>query len=260
MSSSHLGLPLTPGLAREIIVELFRGQPQWTTAELIKNVPQVHRQRRGVEGKDTIRNVINKALGYLKEDGYIQRKAYGFWEWIGGSPDAEDLAAAPPSAAPPDDKIKIQQTLGDGPESVYIYYYDAERELANFEGHSTWPCKIGNAGEPVSRILNQTKTARHTLPVFALAIRSDDAEEVERLIHRLFRRAGLWINNDHCGDEWFMTNPEQVAACYLGIENLVTSFRPSLADHLKGGASAGKLIPPHLSGTLLDSPMVDNNF
>jgi hypothetical protein len=227
ISSSHLGLPLTPGLAREIIVELFRHQPQWITAELIVKVPQEHRRRGGIDGKDTIKNVINKALGYLKEDGYIQRKAYGFWEWIGGGPDAGDLAAVPPPAVSPDDKIKIGKTLGNGPESVYIYYYDAERELANFKGHSTWPCKIGNAGEPVSRILNQTKTARHTLPVIALAIRSDDAEEVERLIHRLLRRAGSWINNDHCGDEWFMTTPEQVAACYSGIENLVLEFSPT---------------------------------
>ena len=220
--SSHLGLPLTPGLAREIIVEFFQHQRRWTTAELIEKVPQEHRRRDGVDGKDTIKNVINKALGSLKADGYIiQGKIRGFWEWIGNGVDAGDLAAPPP-AVPPDDKIKVERTLGEGPESLYVYYNDSERELANLKGQSTWPCKIGK-GEPI-RVLNQVGTARHTLPIIALVIRSYDAEEMEKLIHLLFERGGLRINNDRCGVEWFMTTPEQVAACYSGIENIVNEF------------------------------------
>ena len=246
MSSSHLGLPLTPKVARKIIVELFEPQPQWATKALIEKVPQEHRQRDGIDGKDTIKNVINKALGYLKEDGCIQRKGYGVWEWIGAGPDAGDLAPAPLSAVLPDDKIKIEQTLGEGPESVYVYYYDTDRELANFKGHPTWECKIGNAGEPVSRILSQTKTSRHTLPVIALAIRSDDAEGLERLIHRLLRRAGLWKNNDDCGDEWFMTNPEQVAVCYSGLRISSPVFGPLviLLQRLQREPISPSLAPP----------------
>ncbi len=213
--SSHLGLPLTPGLAREIIVELFAHQRLWTTAELIEKVPHEHRQKGGIDGRDAIKNVINKALGYLKEDGCIQRKAYGVWEWIGPDPDAEELAPAPLSAVPPDNKVKVERTLGEGPESLYVYYNDTERELANLKGQSKWPCKIGK-GEPI-RVLNQVGTARHTLPIIALLIRSDDAEGMEKLTHRIFRRAGSGIDNECCGREWFITTPEEVAACYLEI-------------------------------------------
>ena len=250
--SSHLGLPLTPALARKIIGELFQHQRQWTTAELIKKVPEVHDQRGGVDGKDTIKNVVNKALGYLKGDEHIQSKAYGVWESIDHGLDGGDLAATPPSAVPPDDKIKVERTLGEGPESLYVYYNDSERELAILKGHSSWPCKIGNAGDPVSRILNQTRTARHTLPVIALAIRSDDAEEVEKLIHRLFRRAGLWINNEFCGDEWFMTTPEQVAACYSGIENVVNEFSAPVSRWaLKAPVIANALAPATQSSQVI---------
>jgi Meiotically Up-regulated Gene 113 (MUG113) protein len=176
----------------------------------------------------TLSRMSSKALGYLKADGYIiQGKIRGFWEWIGDGVDTGDLAAPPP-AVPPDDKIKVERTLGEGPESLYVYYNDSERELANLKGQSKWPCKIGK-GEPI-RVLNQVGTARHTLPVIALVIRSYDAQEMERLIHLFFERAGLRMNNDRCGVEWFMTNPEQVAACYSGIENLVTSFRRPLAE------------------------------
>lgn len=231
--SSHLGLPLTPGLAREIIEELFQHQRLWTTGVLIEKVPQEHRQKGGIEGRDTIKNVINKALGYLREDGCIQkpfRKAYGVWEWIGSDPDAEALAPASLSVVPPDDKIKVERTLGEGPESLYVYYHDSERELANLKGQSTWPCKIGK-GEPI-RVLTQVGTARHTPPIIALVIRSDDAEGMEKLIHGIFRRDGSGIDNEACGREWFMTTPEEVEACYLGIENLATSFRRPLADPL----------------------------
>jgi hypothetical protein len=241
--SSRSNLPLTPGPARKILAELFNEKPLWRTAALIERVPQKWRDRGGVLGKDTMKNVINKALGYLKRDGCIRRPAYGYWEWIGdGGPAGEDdLASAPPSSVPIEEKItieqtltegpasvekiKIEQTLGEGTESVYVYYYDTDRELANFKGQAAWPCKIGRAGEPVDRILNQTRTARHSLPVFALAIWSDDARGMEELIHQLLQRAGLSIDNDYCGDEWFMTNPEQIAACYSGIEDLVASLR-----------------------------------
>ena len=74
--------------------------------------------------------------------------------------------------------------------------------------------------------------------------RSDDAEEVEKLIHRLFRRAGLWINNEFCGDEWFMTTPEQVAACYSGIENVVNEFSAPVSRWaLKAPVIANALAP-----------------
>jgi hypothetical protein len=46
-----LGLPLTPGLAREIIEELFQHQRLWTTGVLIEKVPQEHRQKGGIERK-----------------------------------------------------------------------------------------------------------------------------------------------------------------------------------------------------------------
>jgi hypothetical protein len=236
-SPSHSGVPLTPGPAREIITELFKEKPQWTTAALIDQVPRKHCQQGGFDGKDSIKNVVNKALGYLKEDGCVRRKSYGNWERIAEDLDAAadvlDLPAAPPSAVIlPQDKIKIERTLGEGPESLYVYYYNTDRELADLKGQSTWPCKIGNAGHAVERVLNQARTARHSLPVIALVIRSDDAEELERLIHRLFKRARLWIDNDYCGDEWFITNPEQVASCYSAIEDLVRSLRLSGQDRV----------------------------
>jgi hypothetical protein len=225
---SNSGVPLTPSVAKSIIVELFEDKPQWTTAELIQKVPAIHRDRGGVPGRDSIKNVINKALGYLDDDGFIHNKAYGVWERTGEDvhgPHLVEEAAQAPAAVQP--RIKVEKILGEGPESVYVYYYESERELATYRKDSVWQCKIGESGtsDPIDRVIAQCGTSRHTLPKIPLVIKSYDSEGIEKLIHRVFRLAGLGIKNDSCGDEWFMTNPQQIDICYESIHDLIQKLR-----------------------------------
>jgi hypothetical protein len=228
--ASHSGLTLTPGVAKKIIVGLFKSEPRWTTAKLIQKVPEIHSEQGGGGGKDSVKNVINKALGYLKEDGFIHRKDYGVWEKTDEDFEAAELEEERPQlTAATEAKIKVGKTLGEGPESMYVYYHDSDRKLPVVNGDPVWPCKIGESGtsDPVERVITQCGTSRHTLPEIPLVIKSEDSEGIEKLIHRVFRLAGLWIKNEACSDEWFKTNPQQVEACYAAINDCIVKLRPS---------------------------------
>jgi hypothetical protein len=178
--SSHSGLTLTPGVVKRIMKELIKHKPRWTTAELIKKVPAIHNEREGLAGKDSVKNVINKALGYLKENGLIVRKDYGVWEKTDGDFDAADWEEEPlRSATVTETKIKVGKTLGEGPESIYIYYHDNDRKLALGKGDSIWQCKIGESGtsDPVERVIAQCGTSR-THPA------GDSARDQKRRLRR----------------------------------------------------------------------------
>lgn len=222
--SSLSGIPLTPEIACRYSRELFNERARWTTRELTAEVVHRHRRAGGADAKQTIKNVINKALGVLKKNGFIQKNAYGHWE-RNQTPDAGDSVETALPNVLSQNKIRVERTIGEGPQFVYVYYYENDKKVANNEGRSIWECKTGKStGDPVDRILNQSKTARHTLPIIALVIRCDDAQGTEKLLHDLFRYAGVWKKNHGCGDEWFVTSPERVAACCSEIEKLVKTL------------------------------------
>jgi hypothetical protein len=100
-------------------------------------------------------------------------------------------------------------------------------QLAILEEGPVWPCKIGKSGtgDPVERVTSQCQTSWHTLPEIPLVIRTDDSEGIEKLIHGVFDVVGLRIENDGCGKEWFITNPQQIEACYLAINDCLLKLR-----------------------------------
>ena len=218
------GISLTPAIARNYILESFSHRAQWTTGELKHEVVQRHRRAGGADARQMIQDVVNKALLSLKKSGFIRQLAYGFWKKT-LVPDAGNSVETAPAKISSDNGIRVERTISEGPESIYVYYFENEKKVAKYEGRSVWECKIGKStGDPIDRILNQSKTARHTLPIIALAIRCDDAEGTERLLHQFFRYAGVWKKNEGCGEEWFLTNPERVAACYLEIDKLAKTL------------------------------------
>lgn len=84
--------------------------------------------------------------------------------------------------------MKILKSLGQGDESVYLYYYPNDKILADTLGVKVWECKIGMTatGDTVQRVESQCKTARHQEPVIALEIRTDNAALLESDLHRMF--------------------------------------------------------------------------
>lgn len=121
--------------------------------------------------------------------------------------------------------LKIGKTIGNGPESVYVWYAKADFDLAKRQGKRNWPCKIGcTKGNPTARIIAQGPfTAFHSEPIIPLVIRARDSRTLEILIRATLEYAGRRIKNTR-GTEWFYTNPHEIDALYRALGRITKSM------------------------------------
>ncbi len=102
-----------------------------------------------------------------------------------------------------------EHVIGDGPESVYVYYYPAYKNLAKLLGNSSWPCKIGRTvGRVSERVIGQG-TALPERPRLTIVWKTDRSEVWEKVLHNLLKSYGQDIP-EAPGKEWFITTPEEI--------------------------------------------------
>ena len=112
-------VPLTPGVARGIVVELFQEQQVWERAALATKVAEIHRQRGGQPGQQSPLNVVKRVLSSLNKGGKVKNFAFGRWRWTGSPVDkaaSADTAASEglPHPVPPGPKPKLPgRVFGD---------------------------------------------------------------------------------------------------------------------------------------------------
>jgi hypothetical protein len=238
--------PLTPSIARRLIVSVLEaaGRPMKRN-ELAQSVVAQHLASGGTPGQQPPQRIVKKALGYLQEDGRVE-KADGFARWR-LRPQADSATVVTDAALEPLDSSNDEhedsdpvalgseppavagyRRLGSGPECVYVYYYPNDQELAQLKGCSVWGCKIGKteSTDPTARIAGQgARTARPQPPTVALVIQTDDCSALERALHSSLRLLDAQDPNAE-GDEWFLTNPEQIERWYMKFQEALTSLRP----------------------------------
>ena len=228
------GVPLMAGVARRILEkEVFPRQAQWRRADLAAEVDRIHLARGGAKGVQDTVSVVKKALKVLLEDGKVESLAYGLWRWKSpeGYPQsapATDAESLPTLLTEPEvEEIVAERQVGEGPETVYVYYNPNDKKLADFEGRATWECKIGRtaAADPIGRIVGQgAKTALSRLPAVGLVIRSQDSAALEKALHASLRLLESEVE-DSPGTEWFMTSPGLVEAWYSRFLDGLSALR-----------------------------------
>jgi hypothetical protein len=127
--------------------------------------------------------------------------------------------------------LMIERIIGEGAESVYLYYHDAHAEIARRDGLAVWECKVGStAGAVDSRIIGQgALTCFPRPPIIGLVIRTDNARSLERLLHDALALAGRRITGGG-GSEWFLTSPDHLGRWYeafLGSISILRDHRES---------------------------------
>jgi hypothetical protein len=183
---------------------------------------------------------VNKALKLLADQGIIESPRVGWWKIV--QPLEQCSLAVPPTDIPapesdeteaeaepepepePERRVHIQREIGNGPESVYVYYHDAYAELARRKGLFEWECKVGSTlGDPDLRVIGEgALTAFPRCPIIGLVIRTENARSLERAIHAALTLAGKRIEGGG-GYEWFLTSPDRGRA--LGPAILVYPHR-----------------------------------
>ena len=108
---------------------------------------------------------------------------------------------------------EAERTIGSGRNSVYLYYYQWDRENATSNGRDVWECKIGKAERPLQERLREQATDTEKFKL-GLHIQIDDnPREIERPIHDELKKRGRHEKKS-LGREWFRTSPREVEEIY----------------------------------------------
>ncbi len=210
----YRGIALTPKIIEKLIVELFPSQLV-TRQEIISAVLKRHLEQGGEKPNSQIVASTKKALQNLTKLGMVTNPSVGYWK-ISGANVLEDnkendtkikeITIVEESEL----KEKPEFTFGQGPYSVYLYYFKTYKDLAEKEGDLVWPCKIGKTNvDPVSRIINQVGTGLPEIPKIGLLIYTIFPNEVEKCLHAILTIRGKKIDSSP-GNEWFSTSPSEV--------------------------------------------------
>ena len=198
----YSGKRLKMSMARELIIELFKGQTV-PKQDIISRVDKIHLERGGKPSENIIHPVTD-ALNTMKRKELANNPnpGDGIWTIIGETAAEEDE-----EIDDSDNSTDEVRRIGSGSSSVYVYYYPAYKERAELREEETWPCKIGRSeyANPIHRIREQAGTGMPEKPEIALIIQTNVPEDVEDAIHRLLARVP-----DAPGTEWVLTNPSKV--------------------------------------------------
>lgn len=203
--------PLTPGIAQNLIIELFAGQTV-QKQEIMRVVDETHRERGGLPSRARFNNPVTLALSRMKREGQAENPHQGVW-FISSSPQ-EDENVDDEGVNSEETDLDSARTVGSGEGSVYLYYFPAYKRLAELQGEQVWPCKIGKArNDPISRISSQTRTALPEHPEVGLIIKTDELRLMETTIQNILKLQGKH-KQDAPGTEWFITSPGEVEQVY----------------------------------------------
>ncbi len=109
--------------------------------------------------------------------------------------------------------FKAEKTIGSGRNSVYLYYYQWDRDSAKSNGLNVWECKIGRAAE---HQLEKRLRAQATDPEnfkLGLHIQTDNSAEIEGRIHDELKEREKHLC-ESLRTEWFLTSPSEVEDIY----------------------------------------------
>ena len=227
----YKNIPLTPRIATDNVHEHLSTQAKpIRRVELIRHVADRHLSLGGtIVGNPQGR--VMTALRRLVDEGKVSNPSFGWYllntqstaEITNLSVDQTPLAEILQNEV---ELIASEIVIGNGDESVYVYFSDAERKLAKFEKRDWWPCKVGfTAGNLTTRILSQGPlTSMSQLPVVGLVIKTDDGHALERIIHYALGVADAQID-DALGSEWFNTSPEKIKSWFENYALAIASLR-----------------------------------
>ena len=212
MEYKYQGLELTPGIFRELLIDLFDGK-QFTRQDAVNIVTRYHTDHGGILQKPTYIPTFKKTSLLMRNEGLV-KAGYGVWRLNYKKNQIEIMPAAKKDIIP---AYTADKEIGSGKKSIYVYYYDNYKELASLKNSKIWERKVGRTDvDPISRVVGQAGTCYPEMPHIALVIYCDDSNLLEKAIHDVLRLRNRWLS-DSPGKEWFLTSPEEVEEIYNSI-------------------------------------------
>lgn len=214
------GFPLTPAVASSLIGQLFNGKDV-KRSEIINKLMNHHIQSGGVKGNANITANVKIALQTLEKKGLaLKLPIKGFWKILPNDihqlpiDDEEIQDRTLVSMREQQKPIAVYPIVGDGTESVYLYWFPSHKELATLKTEAVWKCKIGRSlGNVEERVNDQCGTSNAEAPIIGLVIKTPNCAELEEVLHKILKFKGKHVQ-DAVGKEWFLTSPNEVLLLY----------------------------------------------
>lgn len=212
MSYPYNSLELTPAIFKELLITLFDGK-QFDRAIAVDTITKYHSENGGKLSKPSYIQTFKKACAYLKDSG-LTNVGYGVWKLNYEKTETEVVSS---SRQKEEISYSVDKELGSGEKSVYVYYYDSYKNLAELNKKNAWECKVGRTDvDPIARVIGQAGTCYPELPHVALIIYCDDSSLLEKTLHDILKLRGKWLSESP-GREWFLTSPEEIEEIYKSI-------------------------------------------
>jgi len=199
-------LELTPSIFGKLVVQLFSTGEWVHRSDIVRDVCKYHLDNGGICNKREYISVFKKAIKPLVDDGVLIPRGFssGLYRIPICNLDQDDCGSS-------NSDVLI---IGDGSESVYLYYYNSGRV-----DDEKYLCKIGKTKGSVQNRVNSQCTSSIEKPVIGLIIHCDNCSILEKLIH-------LWLdflgrhNDVAAGKEWYYTSVDEVKRMYSFINSM----------------------------------------
>lgn len=217
----RLRVAMTASHIRPFVLEVLGERGPMRRDQLLAELKDAYARAGGAPVEDAKQLTrLKKALCALKNDGEVANPGYGVWMIADMEADEiEKLVDRVEQASEDDDDVgevaafAAQRSFGVGAQCVYAFYLPAYRALAEQRGERWWPMKIGKTTGDLAVRMAALSTSMPETPCVALALRTDDANLLERALHAALKLRGRHLS-EAGGSEWFRCSPDEVLDVY----------------------------------------------
>ena len=209
--------------AREVcqISGLFEHDKLYRRVEISDTIRDEFVKRGGdaTTTRDAVALVLKRWL--LGSTSPFRKEQRGRYRFVGTSGSASQIREhgerGSEEDALPGSGLRPVREMGEGLYEVYAWYLPQYEHAAG----GRWPIKIGRAGPDGLR--RRLRDFQENIPerpcyLFRFGCANDrEARDLESLLHAWFRTRGRNLE-DVPGEEWFDTNPSEIAQAYRAIK------------------------------------------
>lgn len=222
MDYPYYQIELDENIMQEYLENHYLNKP-FTRQHIINEVENYHLEHGGFLSlsseallgmfTQSLKNIRNKGLytTYLNKHWYITK------EPIKGETNSLQITI--------EEHLRIIPTNNTLPiETLYVYYYPDDKDIAKQKGHTIYPMKIGYTShyDARKRVIDQLGTSTNKIPIIAYQVHTPKAIYYEKAIHNILHIKNRWIQTG-VNKEWFMTNHDEIMNLLILIDqNLVT--------------------------------------
>ena len=211
------GLGLVPKVIRGYITKLMETGKAYSTADITHLVHDHHQSKGGIPSDvKNPQKQVRAELTRLKKDGVVQSTPDSKWIVVADT----DEISSEESVLKAEVEIDAEVSIGEGPESVYGWYFPTFRRVAELEGKPHYPIKVGRTQRIAGERMDESKGTVPEEPVLGFVLKVDDCKAWEKLLHAKLTIMGR-RKDDAIGQEWFWTT----------IEELVEIAKAEFADN-----------------------------